>query len=456
MYQAVKEAITENHMLSAGDRCIAAVSGGADSTGLLHVLAGMRAGLGISLRAVHVNHGLRGDEAARDADFVRNECEKLGVPFRLMAVDVPGYQKERRLSTEEAARILRYRALEEAAMDWEQEEAGGGPVKIALAHNREDNAETILMQLARGSGLRGTGGIAPVRGRVIRPLLDVTRAEIEKYLTANRIRWVTDSTNLDDEYTRNRMRHDILPRITAEINAGAVENITNAGKYIRQADRYLADQAKKILDSCMESGTDFAEIPTEILSAQDPIIRTYLIRDLIGRISRSMKDITSRHIRDVDRLGEAETGKQIDLPYGLLAERTYQTVRILRKAAGKEAAQTAEKPETAAFSFRIFRYSGEEIPDRDNVKWFDAGKVRERVEIRTRRPGDYIELKGMGKKPLAVYMTDARIPKKERDGILLAADGNSILWVTGHRISEYYKVGKETEEILEIRMNEEK
>ena len=199
MYQAVKEAITENHMLSAGDRCIAAVSGGADSTGLLHVLAGMRAGLGISLRAVHVNHGLRGDEAARDADFVRNECEKLGVPFRLMAVDVPGYQKERRLSTEEAARILRYRALEEAAMDWEQEEAGGGPVKIALAHNREDNAETIVMQLARGSGLRGTGGIAPVRGRVIRPLLDVTRAEIEKYLTANRIRWVTDSTNLDDE-----------------------------------------------------------------------------------------------------------------------------------------------------------------------------------------------------------------------------------------------------------------
>lgn len=289
----VRETMEQYHMLEPGDRVIAAVSGGADSVCLLALLCAWREPRGISIRALHVHHGLRGEEADRDADFVRSLCEGLHVPCHILKVDVRGLAAEKGMSEEEAGRFLRYEALEKEALDWEGEDrasearsgqdgdwadggladgdwadggsadggpadgdsADGGPadgglagsslspVKIAVAHHSGDQVETILHNLFRGSGLFGMKGIVYRRGRIIRPLLDVDRDCILKWLADHNLPYVQDSTNDTLHYTRNRIRNQLLPEIEQYVNRGAAGNILRLGRLAAQADEYLESQA---------------------------------------------------------------------------------------------------------------------------------------------------------------------------------------------------------------------
>ena len=270
----VRNTIAAYGMIQRGDRVIIGVSGGADSTALLHVLVQLNGILKAQYRVVHINHGIRGAEAERDARFVTEMCARYHLPCRVVEVRAEQYAKKHRISVEEAGRVLRYTVFEEEAQSWEREADTDKPVKVAVAHNKEDNAETILMQLSRGSGLKGVAGMKPVRGRIIRPLLRVTRAEIEAYLVKEEIPWCTDSTNLHDDYTRNRIRHDILPRLVSDVNQGAVDNITRAGRLIGEADVYLAKQAKQVLAKAVVRDEESAGIAQAELDRQEPIIRT--------------------------------------------------------------------------------------------------------------------------------------------------------------------------------------
>jgi len=454
MQNTVRDTILENHMLSRGDRCIIGVSGGADSMGLLHALIRLNGLFKVNYRVVHVHHGLRGAEADRDANFVRSTCARYNIPCKIIEVNVKDFASKHKLSIEEAARYLRYQAFETEAQRWEMEEDTQKQVLIAVAHNKEDNAETILMQLARGSGLKGISGMAPVRGRIIRPLLDISRSQIEAYLVKEEESWISDSTNEESDYTRNRVRHDILPLFVGEINTGAVDNITRAGKLVGQADQYITKTAESILDVIMRKRGGSYEIPVDEFRKQDPIIRTYVIKLLIGMVNRSMKNITSRHIEDIVALADSETGKRIDLPYRLAAERTYDTIRVYRKEAGS-GEDTGEEPENSGkFIFRTFPYRGEKAPEGKYVKWFDYDKIDDLMEIRYRMSGDTLELKGVGTKALRTYLTDAKVPQDKRDQILLVAAGSHVMWLVGYRISERYKVDKHTEIVLEIRYEE--
>lgn len=455
MQNLVRDAIQENHMLSRGDRCIAAVSGGADSMGLLHALIRLNGIFKVSYRVIHVHHGLRGAEADRDANFVRSTCARYNIPCKVIEVKVLDFAAKHKLSTEEAARYLRYQALETEAQRWEMEEDTQKQVKIAVAHNKQDNAETILMQLARGSGLKGVSGMAPVRGRIIRPLLEVSREEIEAYLVKEEESWINDSTNDESDYTRNRIRHDILPLFISEVNAASVENITRAGKLIGQADQYLTKSAEKILKEIVRpSGAGF-EITVDEFRKQDPIIRNYIIKLLIGMVNRTMKNITSRHIEDIADLAYAETGKHIDLPYRLMAERLYDGIRVYRKESLNAAKEDEGQASFGRFVFRTFPYRGEPVPNGKYTKWFDYDKIDDLMEVRYRQSGDTIELKGVGTKALRTYMTDAKIPQEERDAIPVIATGNHVMWLVGHRISERYKVDNSTQIVMEIRFEEE-
>ena len=214
-------------------------------------------------------------------------CRKYKVPFRVVSVQTLQFAKKHRISTEEAGRYLRYAAFEEEAQNWEKEADTDKRVLVAVAHNREDNAETVLMQLCRGSGLKGVAGMKPIRGRIIRPLLTVGRADIEAYLRKEEISWCTDSTNLQDDYTRNRIRHDILPKMVSDVNRGAVENITRAARLIGEADVYLAKQAQEILDECVIRDEESCGVSTADLVKQDPIIRTYMLRLMIGMVKEN-------------------------------------------------------------------------------------------------------------------------------------------------------------------------
>ena len=276
MIMEIRSYMEAYKMLRPGDRVIAAVSGGADSVCLLWALQKIAPEFPAFLRVVHVHHGLRGAEADRDERFVEELCRKLGIPFQTVRCNAAEYARDHGMSTEEAGRVLRYEALEQAAECWEKETGAVSdcPVKIAVAHHREDSAETVLHNLLRGSGLRGLSGIRPVQGRLIRPLLSVSREEICAWLEAEGVSWCEDSTNQSEEYTRNVIRRRILPLMRETVNQRAEENILRAADIMAQADRYLEQQAESgrqlFPDFCgnrrqavSSAGGDYPDLPSQ-------------------------------------------------------------------------------------------------------------------------------------------------------------------------------------------------
>ena len=383
MRRETEDFMVRHGMLKKGGRILAALSGGADSVCLLYVLAGMREKWDLEVRALHVHHGLRGAEADRDQAFSESCARSLGIPFTCVQVNVRQLAAQEGLSEEEAARSLRYQALEEAACRWELEEnsaPGPGqiegalkqtsPVQIAVAHHRDDNAETVLHHLFRGSGLRGLSGIRPVRGRIIRPLLWAGRQEIAAFLREEKVSWIEDSTNALEAYTRNRLRNQILPLICSQVNSRAPQHISQAAELIGQADAYLEMQAARWLEEYgvkygggtkagempklqkTEAGempkpqkTEAGEMPSpqitepgeipkpqktaldgrriqadgRALSREPEIIRTYVVRQMMEETAAGMRDLSSVHVRDVLALLEKQSGSQADLPGGLCA-----------------------------------------------------------------------------------------------------------------------------------------
>ena len=473
MLNKVRDYIREQGMITQGDAVIVALSGGADSVCLLTVLKQ----LDFALRAVHVHHGIRGAEADRDEAFVQALCESLSVPLYVAHCQVPAYAAEHGLSEEEAGRILRYQILEEEAEKWEREFSDGSRVKLALAHHRDDNAETILHHLLRGSGLTGLAGIRPVQGRRVRPLLCVGRDEIREYLTAEHMDWCEDSTNQSADYTRNRIRSQVLPLLKETVNEQAEEHILQAGQIIGQADEYLRQRAAEIWRVAVsgqqesrdsESGArrNIADemperviIPLAVFAAQPEILKMYLIRHMLDQLKTGWKDITSRHFTAIAKLAGKPVGSRLDLPGGLMARTGYETLEIMRKTeekpvldskiggrGGNAVYQRAPELHMSVFS----RQKDQEIPKNQYTKWFDYDKIKGTLSVRTRRTGDYLILPSGGSKTIARYMIDEKIPKEKREKILLLAEGSHVLWVVGFRISEYYKIEEHTENILQV------
>ena len=459
MLKKVRDYMREHEMTAPGDAVIVALSGGADSVCLLTVLKQL-ATPEFLLRAVHVHHGIRGAEADRDEAFAQKLCESLSVPLCVAYCHVPAYAAEHGLSEEEAGRILRYQVLEKEAGKWEQELPAGSRVKIALAHHRDDNAETILHHLLRGSGLTGLAGIRPVQGRRIRPLLCVGREEIRAYLEAGHISWCEDSTNQSPDYTRNRIRSQVLPLLKTAVNEQAEEHILQAGQIIGQADAYLRQQAEEIWQEAVcGREEDLAAIPLTAFARQPEILKTYLIRHMLDQLHPGWKDIGSRHFTAIAELAGKPVGSRLDLPGGLMARTGYETLEIVRKTEREVSVKTESGADgeihgcqtVPELHMTVFpRQKDQEIPKNQYTKWFDYDKIKGTLSVRTRRAGDYLILPSGGRKTVTRYMIDEKIPKETRDQILLLAEGSHVLWVVGYRISEYYKMEEHTENILQV------
>ncbi|WP_418452262.1 tRNA lysidine(34) synthetase TilS [Candidatus Ventrimonas sp.] len=459
MLKKVRDYMREHEMTAPGDAVIVALSGGADSVCLLTVLKQL-ATPEFLLRAVHVHHGIRGAEADRDEAFAQKLCESLSVPLCVAYCHVPAYAAEHGLSEEEAGRILRYQVLEKEAGKWEQELPAGSRVKIALAHHRDDNAETILHHLLRGSGLTGLAGIRPVQGRRIRPLLCVGREEIRAYLEAGHISWCEDSTNQSPDYTRNRIRSQVLPLLKTAVNEQAEEHILQAGQIIGQADAYLRQQAEEIWQEAVcGREEDLAAIPLTAFARQPEILKTYLIRHMLDQLHPGWKDIGSRHFTAIAELAGKPVGSRLDLPGGLIARTGYETLEIVRKTKREVSVKTESgadgeihgRQTVPELHMTVFsRQKDQEIPKNQYTKWFDYDKIKGTLSVRTRRTGDYLILPSGGSKTIARYMIDEKIPKEKREQILLLAEGSHVLWVVGFRISEYYKIEEHTENILQV------
>jgi len=429
----VIEFMRAEKMAESGDGILAAVSGGADSVCLLFLLHKWQEELGIRLAAFHLNHGLRGAEADRDEAYVRELCEKLQVPFLAVREDVAAYAASHKLSCEEAGRTLRYFHLERAAETFSCN-------KIATAHHRDDNAETVLLNLFRGSGFRGLSGISPVRGRIIRPLLGLSREEIAGYLRENGIEWCEDSTNREDMYARNRIRNGLLPWVRENINGGAAGHILNFAALAGQADEYFTRQAEILLPEGAVS------IRTEDFDRQPEILKSYLVRRMIAGALGSEKDVSMRHIHAVCALKGPGGGTEADLPGGFYALRSYDTLEIRKRTDGILA-----KQDGMSYEYRIFSWKKDrEIPKNQYTKWFDYDKIKGTLSVRSRETGDYLTIRGGKRKLLKRFFIDEKIPEEKRDSIRLLAEGNHVLWVVGYRISEFYKITDETQTILEV------
>lgn len=319
----VKTFIIRNRMLDPGDLVLVGLSGGPDSVFLLYILKELSGELGISVSAMHVHHGIRGAEADRDLAFARELAQRMEIPFREQRVDAPSWSAASGQSLEEAARELRYRALREAKL--RQQELSGRRVRIAVAHHMDDQAETVLHNLVRGSGLRGLAGMGAVHEDVIRPLLCLTRAEILEALTAAGLTYVTDSTNQDLAYTRNRIRAAVLPELKA-INAQAVQHIARTAELLRESDAYFLQIARDYVDhkssiGVPEDGTlREISVSLESLREQAPIVRKYILAELVHRLKTPLKDWGSVHFEDMDALLFRQGGAHLDLPYHMSAD----------------------------------------------------------------------------------------------------------------------------------------
>ncbi len=262
--------IEQYNMLPEGSSVLCAVSGGADSMCLLHWLHALQQERRFRLYAAHFEHGIRGDESLRDAAFTEEQCRRLGIPCTLGRGDVPAFAAQQKIGLEEAARVLRYRFLEETADRL-------GCDRIATAHNQNDNAETMLMNLCRGAGTRGLAGIPPVRGRLIRPLLATDRASIEAYLRENDIPHIEDSSNQDDRNTRNRIRHQLLP-LLEEMNPSMLLAFSRTASLLREDEEYLNRLAEEFLKEHRKEN----QIPAKELRKLDPVVAARVLRLLCG------------------------------------------------------------------------------------------------------------------------------------------------------------------------------
>lgn len=441
MIEKIYQYIKINNMVNEGDTVLVGVSGGADSVCLLYVLNSLKKRLGINLLAVHIHHGIRGAEADRDALFVKNLCETLEIDYEEVHFDIPAMARRQHLTEEEAGRIARYKCFGDIVLT-------GRAQKIAVAHNKNDNAETILFNLFRGSGVRGLGGIQPVRGNVIRPLLTAERKDIEAFLCERELKYCTDSTNLSEEYTRNKIRRNMLAYAVSEINEGALDNIVQAGSILSEAEVYLSTEAKDKFERLSKINTGEIIIDNNELKAMPFIMRKYVLMHALEVLCGRRKDITMKHIESAAELTDKETGHLLNLPYNMTALRSYDSF-ILRNELYQ-----AEKMDidVSNVSMRVFKHEkGQIIPQNMYTKWFDYDKISSTVEIRTRRTGDVIEiLPGGQKKTVKRYMIDSKIPAEKRDDILLLADNENILWIIGYRMSEGYKITDSTQNILEV------
>ena len=453
--QKIFSYIEEQGLIRDGDVVIAGVSGGADSMCLLEVLLAYREKVEFSLQVIHVEHGIRGEESVKDAAYVQQFCEERRIPCEVTHVDACAFGREKGLSVEEAARELRYEAFEAAAREAEEIQTADVPnaerARIAVAHHMEDQAETVLWQLIRGSAMKGMGGMRPERERIIRPLLRVNRTQIEAFLRESGIGWREDATNGDRTYTRNRLRLDVLPVLT-QLNEQAVGHICESADTLQEAEEYLEAQTDILYERYTQPGAQREIIIRADLLQEPPFMRRRVLYRVLWTVCGSAKDLGSRHVALLEELFSHQVGRVMMFPYQAVATRVYEGV-CLSVPCEEESGADVDTIPADQICMRVLEWDRiGEISKKKYTKWFDYDKIKYNAQIRKRQSGDYLVIDGAGhRQKLKSYLVNEKIPQAQRDELLLLADGSHVMWVIGYRISDYYKVDEHTKRVLEVR-----
>ncbi|OPZ75580.1 MAG: tRNA(Ile)-lysidine synthase [Firmicutes bacterium ADurb.Bin456] len=458
----VSDFIVRHRMVEQGVKVLAAVSGGPDSVAMLHILNLLKDDLGISLHVAHLNHRFRGAESDEDARFVTGLAGRYQLPCTVEALDVTAYQKRKNLSKQVAAREVRYRFLLDTA-------ALAGARRIALAHQADDQAETILINFLRGAGVPGLKGIVPVRENLyIRPLLTVRRFEIERYCREQDLPFRQDSSNLEQIYLRNRIRQDLVPVLEKGYNPALVPALLRLGEICREEDAFLEDASVKAYqESLLEESTEKVVLGLERLGRHPAALRRRILRLAWQSLARSSRNLAYSHTETLmDLVGESPAGSRAVLPGNIAARRTYETLEIiLGQGRPKipyyiyplnipgatfipEIGRTVHaviKPRVAAGDPRL-------LPREEAL--LDLDRLPSRIFVRRRREGDIFHPFGhVAGGKLKDFLIKQKIPQEERDKIPLVSTPGEIIWAGGVRTGEGFKIKDTTGQVLHLKLD---
>ena len=462
-FRTVEQTIANLGMFKAGDNVLAAVSGGPDSVALLHILLELAPKYAFRLGIAHLNHGLRQDNSDRDAEFVASLSGRLGLPFYGEKVDVRKYRRQHRLSLEEAARNVRYAFLNEVANR-------NGFSKIAFGHHSDDNAELVLMYLFRGSGSQGLSGIPPMRdGKIVRPLMDLKRCEIMDYLNAKKWQYVSDASNADLTFVRNKIRHQLIPELKATYNPKIVDALNRLASIIRSEEEWI-DQLvgpifKGVVSDASQDGIRLFLAPLQQLPLA---AKRRVVRKAVLSVHGDLRRITMSHVDAVIHLAGSGPGSgELDLPNQIKVSKCGAEIAFVRH--GQNLRKKSIEP-IPVFQYEliqpgkvVIKETGcvittveigiHDLPEFEqadtNIAFFDKEKLKFPLCIRNLRPGDRFSPLGLhGTQKLNKFFIDHKVPNSARATCPILLSQDKIIWLAGYRLGNFAKIRPKTKRVI--------
>lgn len=454
--------IQRHNLFTKGLRVLLAVSGGPDSICLLQILLKLRQELGVELHVAHLDHQLRGKESRADATYVAKLAASLGVPVTIEERDVKAYQKEKRISLEEAAREVRYRFLSDVA-------ASVGAGCIVTGHTLDDQVETVLMHIIRGTGTKGLIGLKPCsrwllddrKITIIRPLLDISHQQAEDYCKEKGLMPRLDTSNLSLSPLRNRIRQQLLPLLKS-YNSGVAAALLRISVIANDEIAFFDEEVTRLWPAIVEEKEGMIILKKDRLNELPVALKRHLLRAVVEKITGNLKDIETRHIEEIMAAMDKPAGRRIDLPGGLIFSIEYD-----RYLLGMETVDTCPYPvigseycinipgktELPGWLVEAEIINKRQVPDSVSgfIAYFDMDKVGSELKVRRRKPGDRFQPLGMAEtKKLNEFMIDAKIPRTWRGRIPVVYSPEQILWLAGYRIDDRVKVSGETKKVLRL------
>jgi len=442
--------IRKNGLISPGDSVLVGFSGGPDSTCLLYLLHALRENYKLEITALYIDHNLRPAEVPTEISFCKKFCEGLGIRFMVESIDVTSFSNELRINRQEAARELRYQTFGKAASDIKAD-------KVALAHNSDDQAETLLMRLVRGAGPTGLSGIPMKRDNIIRPILEIGREDIERFLEMRNIVPVTDSSNLKEDYLRNMVRLRLMPMLK-QANPNLLKSLTNTMEILQEEERYFGIIVTKTLMKLISRKSQKRiELFLSPMEAMETVILRRVLRRAISE-TEGLRGIGFLHIKDIIALiKNGKNGDRLVLPRNIRVIKEYALLVITSEEPVRIAEYTLDLPGKAVIvgAWHVVTAEVEEksalFGDGKLSVLLDAEKMKFPLMVRPRRPGDYFYPMGFGrKKKLQDLFVDLKIARDERDSVAVVVSGDDIVWIAGYRADERFKVTDQTKKFVRL------
>ncbi|MBK7632650.1 MAG: tRNA lysidine(34) synthetase TilS [Ignavibacteriales bacterium] len=446
--QKVLRFIKENELLLSGEKVLVALSGGPDSVFLLHFLHKFKNKFKIKIGAAHINHLLRGKDSERDEQFCNAICEELAIPFFLLRKDVKAYSKKNKISIEAAGRKIRYDFFEKVSKE-------NGYDKIVTAHNADDNAETVLLNLVKGAGIKGIAGIPVKRKIIVRPILSLTKKEILDYLEVNKFEYRIDESNLSNDFERNYLRNEVIPLIKKNLNPSFTNASLNTSLNLQRLNSWIVEVLGEFKSHIKVEKNKNISIPLEFIKKSNAFIASNSIKEIVDELF-SVK-LESSDLKKIFLLEKKESGKSEELSENLIALKERNEISILKKSTSKKAdakrLSVGSKFKIGGKVFSIVGVKKDEvrINKNKNEEYISADKIKDGFILRRWEAGDKFYPIGMkGTKKISDYLNDIKINSYEKQEMLVLENGSKIVWVVGKRLDDRFKLTPKSKKVLRL------